>query len=304
MKKHVTHVNFSILLLFITCHLIGAQSKSEKIKVLIIDGFSNHDWMQTSSVVKTILEESNLFQVHISTSPSEPKNPNWGKWNPKFKEYNVIIQNTNNIDNPEIKWPKRIQKRLEKYVGSGGGLYILHSANNAFYDWSEYNTMIGLGWRSKDEGIAIQIKDNGDFIKIPIGEGKTTYHGPRNDEVIYILNNHPINNGFPKAWKTPDMELYKFARGPATNLTVLSYAKDDKTNINWPVEWVVSYGKGRVYNSSMGHLWKGETFPISYKCVGFQTTLIRATEWLATNKVTYKVPENFPTKSEISIISK
>jgi type 1 glutamine amidotransferase len=100
------------------------------------------------------------------------------------------------------------------------------------------------------------------------------------------------------------MELYKFARGPATNLTVLSYAKDDKTNINWPVEWVVSYGKGRVYNSSMGHLWKGETFPISYKCVGFQTTLIRATEWLATNKVTYKVPENFPTKSEISIISK
>ena len=95
------------------------------------------------------------------------------------------------------------------------------------------------------------------------------------------------------------MELYKFARGPAKNITVLSYALDSATTIKWPVEWTVAYGKGRVYNSSMGHLWAGDTFPISYQCIGFQTILIRATEWLATGKVTYKVPENFPTENEI-----
>ena len=97
------------------------------------------------------------------------------------------------------------------------------------------------------------------------------------------------------------MELYKFARGPAENLTVLSCSKDTATNINWPVEWVVDYGKGRVYNSSMGHLWKGDTYPVGYRCIGFQTVLIRATEWLATGRTSYKIPENFPSESKISL---
>lgn len=90
------------------------------------------------------------------------------------------------------------------------------------------------------------------------------------------------------------MELYTNVRGPATNLTVLSYAYDTATHKNWPVDWLVKYGKGRVYNSSMGHLWKDEIYPISYRCIGFQTTIIRAVEWLATGKVTYPVPAKFP----------
>jgi hypothetical protein len=51
----------------------------------------------------------------------------------------------------------------------------------------------------------------------------------------------------------------------------------------------------------MGHLWKGEIYPPAYRCIGFQTTMIRATEWLATGKVTYPVPGNFPTKDSLSL---
>ena len=279
-----------------------AQSNSDKLNVLIVDGFSNHDWKQTSHLVKTILEASGLFNVDISTAPSEPDDMEWGNWNPKFKDYSVVIQNTNNIHNKMIRWPRDVEKNLEEYVSSGGGLYILHSANNAFADWKEYNLMIGLGWRSKDEGIALQIKENEAIIEIPINEGESTFHGPRNDEIIYILNDHPINKDFPKAWMTPDMELYKYARGPANNITILSYAKDDDTNINWPVEWVIGYGNGRVYNSSLGHLWKGDTYPISYRCVGFQTTMIRVAEWLATGKTTYIIPANFPTQHKTELV--
>jgi type 1 glutamine amidotransferase len=298
MKRKFIH--FCLLLFFLNTPIF-CQSKTDKIEVLIVDGFSNHDWKQTSYVVKTILEESDLFHVTVSTSPSVPEDGNWKSWNPKFKKFDIVMLNCNNIHNKEIRWPKKVQKGLESYVSSGGGLYILHSANNAFADWPEYNLMIGLGWRKPEEGIALQVMENGQIKEIPVGEGKGTYHGPRNDEVIYMLNDHPINKDFPKAWKTPDMELYKFARGPANNLTVLSYAKDTKTNINWPVEWTVTYGKGKVYNSSMGHLWKGETYPLGYRCIGFQTTLIRATEWLATGKTSYKVPENFPTELNIRL---
>jgi type 1 glutamine amidotransferase len=284
-------------------HIVFAQSHSDKLNVLIVDGFSNHDWEQTSLIVKTILEKSDLFNVVISTAPSEPEDNEWKNWRPKFKDYDIVIQNTNNIHNKNIRWPREVEKNLEEYLRSGGGLYILHSANNAFPKWEEYNLMIGLGWRSKDEGIALQVKENREIVEIPVSEGKSTFHGPRNDEIIYILNDHAINKDLPKVWKTPDMELYKFARGPAKNLTVLSYAKDNDTNINWPVEWVVSYGKGRVYNSTMGHLWKGESYPVSYRCIGFQTILIRATEWLATGKSSYKIPDNFPTEQKIELVA-
>ena len=277
------------------------KNSPEKIKVLIVDGFSNHNWKQTTKVVKMILNKSGLFDVYVSTAPSEPNSVNWKTWEPEFDKYDVVIQNTNNIFNKKIKWPRRVQKELEEYVSSGGGLFILHSANNAFADWPEYNLMIGLGWRKADEGVALQVTDKGKIKVIPVGEGKNTYHGPRNDEVIHIIKCHPINRGFPKEWKTPDMELYKFARGPARNLTVLSYATDEKTGINWPVEWVVKYGKGRVYNSSMGHLWKDDIYPVTYRCIGFQTILIRVTEWLAIGKTTYPVPGNFPSATKISL---
>lgn len=291
-----------VFVLIIFFALSSCQSESRKIEVLIVDGFNNHNWQQTTKVVKSLLEESELFTVSVSTSPSEPGDPAWDLWRPAFENYDVVIQNSNNIRNKKLRWPEEVEKALENYVQSGGGLYILHSANNAFADWDEYNLMIGLGWRSAEEGLALQVMDNGEIKKIPAGEGKKTYHGPRNDEVIYKLNDHPINKDFPDEWLTPDMELYKYARGPAINLTVLSYALDDDTNTNWPVEWTVAYGKGRVYNSCMGHLWKNQTYPASYQCVGFQTTLIRATEWLATGRTSYELPSNFPSATKLSLL--
>jgi type 1 glutamine amidotransferase len=273
-----------------------AQPKPDTlIHVLIIDGFSNHDWKQTTKMIKGILEESKLFKVDISTIPSTIDSIQLNTWHPQFSLYPVIIQNTNNIQNTTLKWPGDIERQLENYVRSGGGLYVLHSANNAFPHWKEYDLMIGLGWRPKETGFAIEITEDGKLHRIPPGEGKGTFHGPRTNALIHELNRHPINRGFPAQWRTPSMEIYNYARGPAENLTVLSYAFDTATKRNWPVEWIVNYGKGHVYASSMGHLWKDEIYPVSYRCIGFQTIVIRTTEWLATGHVTYPVPKNFPT---------
>ena len=295
---------FFISLTLCSFYICSAQVSNEKIKVLIIDGFSNHDWKQTTIVVKRILNSANLFDISVSSIPSEIGSTAWHNWDPEFEKYDVIIQNTNNIQNPKLRWPTNIEAKLEQYLNNGGGLFILHSANNAFTHWTEYNKMIGLGWRKKEFGFALQIDEDGQIVRIPPGEGDSTYHGPRSDVVINILNSHPINNGMPKAWKTPDTELYKYARGPAKQLTVLSYAIDNETKIRWPVEWIVKYGNGRVYNSSMGHLWRGEIYPLGYRCVGFQTTLIRVVEWLSKRNVTFPIPENFPTKFNIQLMEK
>lgn len=122
--------------------------------------------------------------------------------------------------------------------------------------------------------------------------------------MIQIVNPHPINRGYPEKWKTAHTEVYSYPRGPAENLEILSFARDrTDTQRFWPVEWVVSYGKGRVYNSSLGHLWSGETYPEAYRCTGFQTTLIRAVEWVATGAVTHPIPDDFPSEDAKSLKS-
>jgi type 1 glutamine amidotransferase len=269
--------------------------------VLIVDGFSNHNWEQTTKMTRKILEETGLFSVSVSTTPSTPEDPAWQSWDPEFATYDVVIQNCNNIRNKQMRWPPSIEKDLEDYVKKGGGLYILHSANNSFPDWDQYNLMIGMGWRNRDAGAALEIGEDGSIIRIPAGEGEKTSHGPRFEALIQILNRHNINEDFPDSWRTPNLELYLYPRGPAKNLTVLSYAKDPVAGKNWPVEWLVQYGEGWVYNSSLGHLWKGETYPDSYRCIGFQTTLIRTLEWLATGQVSYPLPADFPTAQSTSL---
>jgi type 1 glutamine amidotransferase len=289
-----------LLLQFSPLHMMAQNKK--RIPVLIVDGFSNHDWKQTTAVIKWILEKTDRFTVDVNTIPADSVQRE--EWLPSFKEYAVVIQNTNNIQKQELKWPRQAEILLEDYVRSGGGLYILHSGNNAYPHWAEYDKMIGIGWRSKSSGYAIEIDDQKNIKRIPPGEGNGTGHGDRFNAVIQILNHHPINKDFPSAWQTANTEVYNFPRGPAENMTVLSYAYDSSsTKKLWPVEWVVNYGKGRVYNSSMGHLWRGEIYPEAYRCVGFQTTVIRATEWLATKKVSYPVPANFPTADAQSLNS-
>lgn len=293
---------FIVLFFMVGFMPVSFAQENEPIPVLIIDGFSNHDWEQTTAVTKWILESSEYFDVDVSTIPEDREA--WKKWDPEFEQYAAIIQNTNNIHDSSKKWPENAEQNLEVYVKNGGGLYILHSANNAFSHWEEYDKMIGLGWRPHTSGYALEINEKKEVVRIQPGEGNDTGHGDRFDAVIQILNYHPINRDYPAQWKTAHTEVYSYPRGPAENLEILSYAYDSTgTQRLWPVEWVVSYGEGRVYNSSLGHLWSGEIYPEAYRCVGFQTTMIRALEWAATGDVTYPVPDDFPSGDTKSLKS-
>ena len=75
-------------------------------------------------------------------------------------------------------------------------------------------------------------------------------------------------------------------------MTVLSTAHSDPSNHGTghdePILMALSYGKGRIFHTAMGH-----DVP-ALKCVGFITTFQRGTEWAATGKVTQKVPDDFP----------
>ena len=273
-----------------------------KIRALIVDGVSNHDWSKTTAFIKATLSETGLFEVAVTTTPSESADPNWSRWRPRFADFAVVIINWNNVRRTDLRWPKPVERALEEYVRGGGGLLAFHSANNAFPHWPEYDRMIGIGWRDKDHGAALQLDPDGTIRRIPAGEGEKTSHGPRQDTLVIRLGDHPVTRGTPKQWLTPDIEVYTYARGPAEDLTVLTYGRHIATGKYWPLEWVVSYGSGRVYSSSFGHIWDTDSgIPDRVLCVGFQTSLVRAAEWLAKGAVSYPVPEDFPSENGISL---
>lgn len=288
------------ILFFAGLQMTAPAAETNKIKVLIVDGFSNHDWKQTTALLRGILEPTDLFEISVSTTPPTNGAPEWAVWRPKFADYDVVIQTYNDLKGGTM-WPEEVKTAFESFVANGGGVFDYHAGNNSFAKWPAYNDMIGLGWRNKDFGWAITVDANENLVRIPAGEGLNTSHGPQANTVIHNRGEHPIHGGLPKDWQTPHLEVYYYARGPAKNLEVLSYGFDARTKMNWPTEWTVTYGQGRVYNATFGHVWKGDVQPSALRCAGVQTILVRALQWLAKRPVDYRVPQDFPTADKLSI---
>ena len=287
-----------------TSLLPSSGATESRIRVLIIDGFSNHDWQQTTSLIRGILVPTGLFVVDVSTAPQTTNAAAVGGWRPKFFDYDVVIQNCNDHGNGHA-WPEPVQKDFADFVRNGGGVYIFHSAENAFTGWKEYEQMVGLCWRGANYGTAIRVNEDGSLVRIPPGEGGGTSHGARADVLVTRLGDDPIHAGMPRQWLSPDMEVYYYARGPAENVTVLAYARDSKPGQGWlwPVEWTTAYGKGRAYISTYGHVWKGDVQPASMRCAAVQTIIPRAVQWLAKRPVTVPVPADFPGTNRVSVRS-
>jgi hypothetical protein len=299
----MTILRFAVGFLLATTSIAVAADPTPlpKLSLLIVDGMNNHDWPRATRILKEILEGSGLFVIDLSTSPpaNAPKEA-WDKWRPQFAQYRVVLSNFNGGHTAKgVHWPKEVENSLEDYVGGGGGLVIYHSANNSFPKWIAYNEMIGLGWRDKSFGPSLIVSPDEKIVEIPKGKGRNPGHGPEHDFQMTILNtDHPITKGLPTKWMHPHEQLTHGQHGPAKNITVLTYAWSKDTKENEPMDWVVPYGKGRVYTTMLGHLWKNGP-DTAMRCIGFQTMLIRGCQWAATSKVTYPVPKNFPTAKEI-----
>jgi hypothetical protein len=273
-----------------------ASPKTSPIQVLLLDGESGgpyHAWQLTSAVMRKELEDTALFRVTVATSPRFGED--FSSFKPDFSKYQAIVLN---YDAPD--WPADLREQLENYIKNGGGLVVVHAADNAFPDWPAFNQMIGVGgWRSRSEksGPLWYFKD-GKLVsdKSP---GSAGSHGNRLPfQVETRAPDHPIMKGLPRVWMHGADELYATLRGPGQNMTVLATAHSDPANHGTghdePILIVLSYGKGRIFHTTMGH----DVAALS--CAGFITTYQRGAEWAATGRVTQKVPADFPTADSVS----
>ncbi|MCE9547990.1 MAG: ThuA domain-containing protein [Planctomycetia bacterium] len=272
-----------------------------KIKALIVDGWSNHPWWVTTPILRKILESSGRFTVDVATAPQDRNE--LPKFKPHFDAYDVTVMNYNGdgsvVRRPDADWSEETQHALEKYVGGGGHLVIVHSANNSFPNWKEYNRMTGLGgWGGRNEksGPYLYYKDD-HLVRDETSKGTGGWHGPEHPfQVVIRVPDHPITKGMPTKWMHARDELYSHLRGPAENVTVLATAYSPKSlrgrDLDEPMMMTIQYEKGRVFHTPMGH---GD---YSMRCAGFVTVLQRGAEWAATGNVTVPIPADFPTADQ------
>lgn len=306
-----------ILALIIAALLPATGTAQHKFKALIVDGQNNHRvWPKSTVMMKQYLEETGGFEVDVARTRYIWKAEREAEWlplagageseqldkpktdpdfAPDFSKYDLVVSN---FGYRAAEWPEATKRSFEEYMRNGGGLVVVHAANNAWAGWEAFNRMCGLGgWggRNQNHGPYVYINADGEVVRDD-SPGNAGAHGPVNKFLITMRDSdHPISLGLPMVWKHSRDECYSRMRGPAEEMTILGTAADtpalQKAGRNEPLLMTIKYGKGRIFHTMLGHDVAG------FEGVGFIVTFQRGAQWAVTGKVTQLVPDDFPTET-------
>ncbi|WP_372807357.1 ThuA domain-containing protein [Pontiella sp.] len=300
-------------LLCIVALVLVSVSSEAKLKVLIMDGQNNHAvWPKATIMMKQYLEDSGLFDVELARTkytwkggrekayldlaglPGEdlPKAKSDPDFSPDFTQYDLVV---NNLGYNAAPLSEATKAAFETYMQNGGGLVVVHAADNCWGEWEQYNKMIGVGgWggRTEQHGPYVYIDDAGETVR-DLSPGKAGTHGRQHEFPITVrAPEHPVMKGLPAVWLTAVDECYAKLRGPAENMTILATGEDqtvaERKGQHQPALIAIDYGQGRCFHTILGH-----DTP-AYEGVSFIVTFLRGCEWAATGAVTQPVPADFP----------
>ena len=237
------------------------------INALLITGHNNHNWQYTSRVHKETLEGCGRFRVDITDDPAATLADAAG-----LKKYQLFVLDYNDYHQAK-RWGEAsagggaAEKNFTAAVQSGVGVCAIHSANNAFKGWKEYEQMLGLMWRE--------------------GTGHAAFHA---FDVQIVDKEHPITKGMSDFKQRPDELYHKLVNSQKTSAHVLMQAMDDVKDGSGqmePMAFTLEYEKGRIFATPLGHVWTNDQKSKHTVVEGqFRALVCRGAEWAATGAVT------------------
>jgi type 1 glutamine amidotransferase len=190
-------------------------------KILLLTGneYPGHKWKETAPLIAEFLGKDRRLTIDVNPQPEFLASP-------KLQAYDAIVMNYMNWKCPDPGEPAR--GNLKKFVEGGKGLVLVHFACGAFQDWPEFRSIAGRAWNPKLRG-----------------------HDPRGPFTVEITGvDHPITKGL-KPFETTD-ELYTCLDGDQP-IEVLAKATSKVDKRDYPMAFVLSYGRGRVFHCVLGH---------------------------------------------------
>jgi type 1 glutamine amidotransferase len=208
------------------------KTQDKPIKGLILTGLHHpdHPWQETTPVIKESLESDGQITTEVSTDIEDLSRLN-------LKKYDFLVLNYCNWEKPE-GLSDRSKEAFVKYLQKGGGLLIIHFANGAWHyslpgaeasDWPEFRKICRRVWDH---------------------QGSSAHDAYDTFWVHKTAIPHFITEGID-SFETVDELYYNQAGEDPVEPLLTAHSKN--TGNDEPLAWVYTYGKGKIFQTLLGH---------------------------------------------------
>jgi type 1 glutamine amidotransferase len=219
-----------------------ATTPAKRVVILTGDDFPGHLWRETGPDLAKLLRTDPQLEVTLSESPALLGSA-------VLTAYDAVVIHFKNY-NQRILTAEPLWKNLEQYVHNGGGLVIAHFGCGAMQEWNGFVKLSGRIWDPNKRG-----------------------HDPYGSFLVRVRQgSHPITECIAD-FTTTD-ELYTCLVGdPAIHVLAEATSKVDQSI--QPMAFILNPGKGRVFNSPLGHDLG------ALKAQGTRNLYLNGTRWAA-----------------------
>lgn len=198
-----------------------AAAKKQVLVISVTKGFRHSSIPLGEQTVKDLGDKSGLWETDFARTDAELVQKT-SPWN--LKGYDLVFLNNTTQD-----IPIRDRKAFLDWVKAGGAVAGIHAATDTFHGDIEFISMMGAEFKT---------------------------HGAQK-EVDFLIQdpNHPATKGLTDHWKHVE-EVYHFKNYSTDNMHVLVYLDKHPNTFEpgfYPISWVKTYGKGRVFYTALGH---------------------------------------------------
>lgn len=246
-------------LLVVSSCLLASPAPAQKVapggaKVFLLSGGKrqHHGYRDQAFYLANVLENTGRFEVTLGEDAAILETP-------AIRKYDLIIVNADRRDD-EFKFTRSQQEALFDFVRSGHGYVSIHGADNAAADWLP-------AWKEMLGGVY-------SHFGLPDGKyRKGTY------TVKITDTTSPVTRGL-EDFPIEDELYYQLQLMP----DVQPLATIEYQGTAWPVAWTRTFGKGRVFHTTMGHRDFGPNKKDPLHDPNLARLVVQGIEWVAAGR--------------------